>query len=216
MRMRWLSPWWRRPVREGLALDALAVEGFVAIDLETTGLDRRRAAIVAVAAIPYAAGRAGPVYAALVNPGRPIPAASTAIHGITDAMVRDSPSIGEVLPALERVWGGRVLVGHNVGFDVAILDRELLSHGRARLDNPALDVGRLAAALHPEWQDVTLETLAARLGIVIIGRHSAEGDARAAGDLLPALLPELTARGFRTVPELIWFQDTAAWSRLVY
>jgi DNA polymerase III epsilon subunit family exonuclease len=216
MPMRWLSPWWRRPVREGLALDALAVEGFVAIDLETTGLDPRRTAIVAVAAIPYAAGRPGPVHAALVNPGRPIPAASTAIHGITDAMVRDSPSIGEVLPALERVWRGRVLVGHNVGFDIAILDRELRGHGRARLDNPALDVGRLAAALHPEWQDVTLETLAVRLGVVVTGRHTAQGDARAAGDLLEALLPELSARGFRTVPELIWFQDTAVWSRLVY
>jgi DNA polymerase III epsilon subunit family exonuclease len=214
--MRWLSPWWRRPVREGLALDVLAVEGFVAIDLETTGLDQRRAAIVAVAAVPYAAGRAGPACAALVNPGQPIPPASTAIHGITDAMVREAPTIGEVLPALERVWGGRVLVGHNVGFDVAILDRELQSHGRARLDNPALDVGRLAAALHPDWQDVTLETLAARLGVVVTGRHTAHGDARAAGDLLPALLPELTARGFRTVPELIWFQDTAVWSRLVY
>jgi DNA polymerase III epsilon subunit family exonuclease len=213
--MRWLSPWWRRPVREGLALDALAVEGFVAIDLETTGLDPRHAAVVAVAAIPYAAGRAGPAYAALVNPRRPIPAASTAIHGITDAMVRQAPAIGDVLPALERVWGGRVLVGHNVGFDVAILSRELRGHGLAPLAGPALDVGRLAAALHPEWQDVALEALAARLGVVIAGRHTAEGDARAAGDLLPALLPELAARGFRTVPELVWFQDTAIWSRLV-
>jgi DNA polymerase III epsilon subunit family exonuclease len=216
MRKRWLAPWWRRPVHGGPALDALAVEGFVAIDLETTGLDPRRAAVVAVAALPYVAGRVGPLYAALVNPGQPIPAASTAIHGITDAMVREAPTIGEVLPALERVWGGRVLVGHNVSFDVAILDRELRGHGRARLSNPALDVGRLAAALHPDWQDLTLETLAARLGVVVTGRHTAQGDARAAGDLLPALLPELTARGFRTVPELIWFQDTAVWSRLVY
>ena len=214
--MRWLSPWWRRPARDGLALDALATAGFVAIDLETTGLDSRRAAVVAVAAIPYVAGRAGPGHATLVNPGRPIPPASTAIHGITDEMVREAPTIGAVLPALDRLWGGRVLVGHNVGFDVAILDRELRAQGRTPLAGPALDVGRLAAALHPEWRDVSLEALAARLGIAITGRHTAEGDARAAGDLLPALLPELTARGFRTVPELVWLQDTAVWSRLVY
>ena len=214
--MRWLSSWWRRPARDGLALDALAAQGFVAVDLETTGLDPRRAAIVAVAAVPYVAGRAGPAYAALVNPGRPIPAASTAIHGITDAMVRDAPPIGELLPALDGIWSGRILVGHNVGFDVAILNRELRGHGGAPLAGPALDVGRLAAALHPEWRDVSLEALAARLGVVVTGRHTAEGDARAAGDLLPALLPELAARGFRTVPELIWFQDTAVWSRLVY
>jgi DNA polymerase III epsilon subunit family exonuclease len=199
-----------------MPLDALAQEGFVAIDLETTGLDARHAAVVAVAAIPYVAGRAGPGHAALVNPGRPIPPASTAVHGITDEMVHDAPPIGVVLPALDRIWAGRVLVGHNVGFDVAILNRELRAHGRTSLAGPALDVGRLAAALHPEWQDVSLEALAARLGVVITGRHTAEGDARAAGDLLPALLPELTARGFRTIPELVWFQDAAAWSRLVY
>jgi DNA polymerase III epsilon subunit family exonuclease len=199
-----------------LPLDALAAQGFVAIDLETTELDSRRAAVVAVAAVPYVAGRAGQAYAALVNPGRPIPPASTAIHGITDAMVRDAPSIGEVLPTLDSIWGGRVLVGHNVGFDVAILNRELRGHGRAPLAGPALDVGRLAAALHPEWRNVSLEALAARLGTVVTGRHTAEGDARAAGDLLPALLPALAARGFRTVPELVWFQDAAAWSRLVY
>jgi DNA polymerase III epsilon subunit family exonuclease len=214
--MRWLARWWRHPARDGLPLDALAAEGFVAVDLETTGLDTSRAAVVAVAAVPYVAGCPEPGYAALVNPGRPIPPASTAIHGITDAMVREAPPIGELLPALERIWGGRILVGHNVGFDVAILNRELRVHGRAPLATPTLDVGRLAAALHPEWRDVSLEALAARLGVVVTGRHTAEGDARAAGDLLPALLPELAARGFRTVPELIWFQDTAVWSRLVY
>jgi DNA polymerase III epsilon subunit family exonuclease len=199
-----------------LPLHALAAPGFVAIDLETTGLNPRHAAVVAVAAVPYVAGRPQPGFAALVNPGRPIPPASTAIHGITDAMVREAPAIGELLPALERIWGGRILVGHNVGFDVTILNRELRGHGRVPLATPALDVGRLAAALHPEWQDVALEALAGRLGVVINGRHTAEGDAHAAGDLLPALLPELAARGFRTVPELIWFQDTAVWSRLVY
>jgi DNA polymerase III epsilon subunit family exonuclease len=214
--MHWLSSWWRGRALDGPTLDALGAQGFVAIDLETTGLDPRRDAVVAVAAVPYVAGWAEPAHAALVNPGRPIPPASTAIHGITDAMVREAPAIGEVLPALERVWGGRVLVGHNVGFDVAILNRELRGHGRAPLASPALDVGRLAAALHPEWRDVALEALAARLGVAVTGRHTAEGDARAAGDLLPALLPELVARGFRTVPELIWFQDTAVWSRVVY
>jgi DNA polymerase III epsilon subunit family exonuclease len=188
----------------------------VAVDLETTGLDTRHAAVVSVAVVPYVAGRPELGFAALVNPGRPIPPASTAIHGITDAMVREAPAIGELLPALERIWGGRILVGHNVAFDVAILNRELRAHGRAALAGLALDVGRLAAALHPEWRDVALESLAARLGVVVTGRHTAEGDARAAGDLLPALLPELAARGFRTVPELIWFQDTAVWSRLVY
>jgi DNA polymerase-3 subunit epsilon len=80
----------------------------------------------------------------------------------------------------------------------------------------ALDTRRLAAGLHPEWSDVSLDAVAARLGIAIAGRHTAEGDARAAGDVLLALLPELVARGYRTVDEIRWFQQSAVWSRLLY
>jgi DNA polymerase III epsilon subunit family exonuclease len=214
--VNWLSPWRGRPARDGQAIGVLHEHGFVAIDLETTGLDPRRSAVVSVAAIPYVGGRPQPGYAALVNPGEAIPAPATAIHGLTDAMVRDAPPIGQVLPELESLCGSRVLVGHNVGFDVTVLNRACAAHGRPRLPNAALDTRRLAAALHPDWLDLELETLAARLGVTVVGRHTAEGDARAAGDLLLALLPELTGRGFRTVAELLWFQDAAVWSRLIY
>jgi DNA polymerase III epsilon subunit-like protein len=131
-------------------------------------------------------------------------------------MVREAPPIGRILPELESLWDRRVLVGHNVGFDVTVLNRARAAHGLPPLPNLALDTRRLAAALHPDWLQDDLETLAGRLGVPVVGRHTAEGDARAAGDLLLALLPELAGRGFRTVAELVWFQDTVVWSRLIY
>lgn len=205
--MSWLAPFWRRP--RGGGLDAAALRArFVAIDLETTGLDARRDAIVAAAAVPFIAGEPGEGFVTLVNPGRPIPAESTAIHGITDAMVAMAPPVDTVLGALAAAWGDSVLVGHGIAFDLAVIGRERKTRRLPAVANPAMDTMRLAAALHRDWSDVSLDAVAAGLGVPILGRHTARGDAVAAGQILLALLPALTGRGLRTIPDLLWFQES--------
>ena len=205
--MSWLSSAWQRP-RGGPDLGSVR-RRFVAVDLETTGLDPRTDAIVSLAAVPFVERRPQPGLVMLVQPGRPIPPASTAIHGITDAMVASAPAVRPALAALEEALGPDVVVGHGVGFDLAVIARERHAHGLPRLNVAALDTMRLAAALHPEWPDPGLDAVAGSLGISITGRHTAEGDAVAAGQILLAILPDLEAQGLRTVPELIWFQHRA-------
>jgi DNA polymerase III epsilon subunit family exonuclease len=207
--MTWLAPHWRSPRRRGPDLTVLR-DRFVAVDLETTGLDPRRDAIVAAAAIPFVTGMPGQGLVTLVNPGLPIPATSTAIHGITDAMVAAAPRAAQIVAPLSEVCGDAVLVGHGIGFDLAIIGRERRLLGLSPLGNVGLDTMRLAAALHPQWSDVGLDAIAGRLGITIVGRHSAHGDAVAAGQILLALLPELSDRGLRTVMDIVWFQDTVS------
>lgn len=209
--MSWATRLWRRgrPRGTGRELASLGAEGFVALDLETTGLDPRRDVTVSLAAVPFVAGVPGAGYVTLVDPGRPIPPASTAIHGITDAIVRGAPGVGEVLADLDAVIMHQVLVGHRLGFDLAVLGRARRAARRPALDGPAVDTMALAAALHPEWPSFGLDEVAARLGIRIEGRHTARGDAVAAGQLLLALLPAVTARGCRTVADLLWLQGTA-------
>ena len=205
--MRWLSSHWQRP-RGGP--DLTAVSGrFVAVDLETTGLDPRTDAIVSLAAIPFVERTPQPGLVTLVQPGRPIPPASTAIHGITDEMVVGAPPVRPALRALEDALGGDVVVGHGIAFDLAVIGRERRAHRLAPLGNRALDTMCLAAALHRDWTDVGLDGVAARLGVTIEGRHTAERDAVAAGRILLALLPVLAQKGLRTVPELVWFQESA-------
>jgi DNA polymerase III epsilon subunit-like protein len=206
--MRWLSSHWQRP-RGGPDLTAVAAR-FVAVDLETTGLDPGRDAIVALAAIPFVERQPQPGLVTLVQPGRPIPPASTAIHGITDEMVATAPPVRPALHALETALGGDVVVGHGIAFDLAVIARERRAHRLAPLANRALDTMRLAAGLHRDWTDVGLDMVAARLGVSIEGRHTAEGDAIAAGKVLLALLPALAQRGLRTLPELLWFQDSVS------
>ena len=204
------STWWRRrrAAGDGRALESLLTEGFVAIDLETTGLDPRRDAIVEIAAVPFLDGRSGSVYTTHVNPGRPIPPESVRVHGLTDSMVAGAPVIGDVLPRLDALCGRHVLVGYGVGFDVAMLERERRAHGHSPMANAALDTKGLASALHPEWAVLDLDGLATRLGIGILGRHTAEGDARAAGEILLALIPELRIRGITRVDEAVWLQKS--------
>jgi DNA polymerase III epsilon subunit family exonuclease len=194
---------------EGPSLESVR-RRFVAIDLETTGLDPRRDAIVSLAAIPFLDGAPASGYVTLVDPGRAIPPESTAIHGLTDGMVRGAPPLEHVLRGAEAVIDGAVLVGHNVGFDAAVLARARRARGLPRLRNPIVDTGRLAASLHPQWRDFSLEHIAERLDVEVVARHTAEGDALTAGRILVAFLPELEARRVRTVGELLWWVRNTA------
>ena len=102
--------WRRRAIDYRMPIDALLGVGFVAIDLETTGLDARRDVVVAIAAVPFEDGRPRDGLVTLVNPGRSIPPASTAIHGIDDAAVVGAPFLHEVLPRFEAVCTHRIVV----------------------------------------------------------------------------------------------------------
>jgi DNA polymerase III alpha subunit (gram-positive type) len=103
----------------------------------------------------------------------------------------------------------RVLVGHRVDFDLAILARERRLRGLAARRNVAICTMRLAAALYPSWGDVGLDAVAARLAVPIPERHTARGDALASARLLLAMLPEARRRGIRTLDELLWLLSTA-------
>jgi DNA polymerase III epsilon subunit-like protein len=208
--VKWLSPLWRSGGNvDGTSLDALIEEGFVALDIETTGLDPRRDRVVEVAAIPFVGGQPRPGYVSRVDPGGPVPPDSIRIHGLRDEDLLGAPALGDVLERLEPVCSGRVLTGHGVAFDLAVLDRERKTLGLRALTNIALDTRRLAIALHPDWPDHGLDAVAARAGIGILGRHTAEGDALAAGGLLLTFVEEARMRGVRTLAELRWLQESS-------
>jgi hypothetical protein len=114
------------------AADALADPDVVVLDTETTGLDGT--ACVVDLAVLTAAGEV--LLDTLVNPGVPIPAAATDVHGITDAMVADAPRFSEVLPALTAALAGRRVLIYNAPYDKGVLRWELTRHHEA-LGDPA-------------------------------------------------------------------------------
>jgi DNA polymerase III epsilon subunit-like protein len=197
------------PPGDGLSLDSLHDPGFVAIDVETTGLDPRRDALVAVAAIPFVGGQAQTGFVSLVRPGRPIPPAATAVHGIRDQDVIDAPAVDRILPRVEAACAGRVIAGHDIDFDLTVLRTAHAAQGLAPWQAIALCTRRLARAAIPGIRDTSLEVVAARLGVSTAGRHTADGDARMAGAILIALLPALHSLGARTVGDLLRLVRTA-------
>ena len=109
----------------------LADVTFCVLDLETTGGDRTADAITEVGAVKVRGGECLGTFQTLVNPGRAIPPRITLLTGLTDALVAPAPRIEAVLPSLLEFLRGTILVGHNIGFDVAFLRRALRA-GRPR------------------------------------------------------------------------------------
>ena len=184
-------------------LTELARMDAVVLDTETTGLDVAQARIVQISAVRVAGGRvlADQTFDALVNPGVSIPPATTAVHGITDAMVATAPPFADIRPAFDRFRGDAVLIGQSIGFDLAVLLRETRRAGHRWQPPRFLDTKLLAAALDPEAGEQGLDALAAALGVPITDRHRALGDALVTAEIFVRLLPRLAAAGVRTIAD---------------
>lgn len=92
---------------------------YVVLDLETTGLDPYRDAIIQVAL----RRSDGSVWSSLVNPGRPVPVPILRMTGFQATDFRTAPRIAEIVPTVREWLQGVTVVGHNVGFDRAFLAR---------------------------------------------------------------------------------------------
>lgn len=145
----------------------------IAFDTETTGTDPETDRIVEICLL--APGGACEVFR--VNPGVPIPAAATEVHGIRDEDVAGCPRFSDVAPKIQGIVEGAVLLGYNSrNFDTLILHAELRRAGQPglHLDHLAeIDVWRVWGELEPR----TLSGAAARwLGEEHAGAHRARED----------------------------------------
>ena len=191
-----------------------ALPGIV-VDCETTGLDPRRDRIVSIGAVRTHGAR---IYAhanldTLIDPATAIPKASTVIHGIDDAMVQDAPGIRAGLDCLEEISGNCVVIGHNIGFDLAVLAAESRRCGRSWSVPFSVDTGHLSAVLEPDLQTLDLDAVCRHFGVAISGRHTALGDALSAAELFIRIVPLLEDRGVATLGDALAFAAGARRTR---
>ena len=185
-------------------LDELPI---VSLDLETTGLNVASDRIVQVAIVKYSTiNGISTVIDSLVNPGIPIPARSTKIHGITEADVQYAPVYSECQKSIRNAIKDCVVIGHHIGFDLAVLRHESARLKRAWKPPPSLDVALLTVALTSELLDHSMESVADWLGVSITKRHTALGDSQTAASSFEKLLPLLKARGIHTLGEAKEFE----------
>ena len=189
---------------------------YVVFDTETTGLLPHKDEIVQIGAVRVLRGRIvpGEEIDQLVDPHRPIPPASTRVHGITDAMITGAPGIDHVAAQFNRFASGAVIVAHNAPFDMAFLRRQAKASGLV-WDHPILDTVLLSAVLFGASESHTLDAICERLGIAIPDtcRHTALGDARATAEVLRRFLPMLRARGMETLGDVL--EETRRHGRLL-
>lgn len=155
----------------------------VYFDLEATGVDPHTDRIVEIA-LDEVSGVCldGDAFDTRVNPGVPIPAEATAVHGISDEDVADSPTFPEIASSVQAIVSDAILVGYNSrSYDVVLLDAELVRAGQPGL--PKDSIGRIVVPeidpyrIWMEMEPRTLEKAAERFAGMKLDAHSAAADA---------------------------------------
>lgn len=205
---------------EGSALDdrLLSELTYTVFDTETTGLNPAGGdAIIQLGAARIVNGKLlrQECFEQLVNPGRPIPAASIPIHGISEDMVVDKPRIGEVLPVFHAFAQDTVLVAHNAAFDMRFLQLQEEATGIA-FHQPVLDTLLLSAVVHPHQDSHRLEAIAERFNVTVLGRHTALGDALVTAEIWLRLIPLLKEQGIHTLRQAREAAQKTYYARLKY
>ena len=160
--------------------------GFVAVDLETTGLDATSDRIIEIGAVRFLDGEVSGRFETFVDPGIPIPEFVQTLTGIRDADVAGAPSVSRALAELAVFVGDRPVVGHRVSFDLSFL-----SNAGLELAGPAFDTYDLATVLLPTARRLDLSSLAAALEVPMPVAHRALADAEATGEVFLRLLKKL-------------------------
>ncbi len=191
--------------------------GFVAIDVETTGLDPAADRIIEAAAVlfePDGQGGFNPTntLTSLINPGIPVSARSQELTGISTEMLQDAPEPLEFLEKLLGFIGGRPVVAHNAFFDLSFLRYEGFrikneSDPRLKFNPPLIDTLALARIMLPELPNHKLNTVTEHLKINLERHHRAEADAIACGRIFDALWRQSGADSLQTLNQLSGHQS---------
>ncbi|MFA5792511.1 MAG: exonuclease domain-containing protein [Candidatus Gracilibacteria bacterium] len=147
---------------------------FVCLDIETTGLNPQKDHVIEVAIVRFDEEKIHEEWQTLINPGVPIPAFSTHLTGITNEMVKDAPTLKEMLATIEEKIGDNVIVGHYIFFDT-----NFLTEKGAKLPNKTIDTCQMAQAIMPREKSYSLEVLTKKLGIMQENAHRAMNDVKA-------------------------------------
>ncbi len=180
---------------------------YTVVDIETTGLSARYHYITEIAAARIRQGEVVESFETLVNPEVRMPSFITKLTGIDNEMVKNAPTIKEVLPSFANFVGSDVFVAHNATFDYGFLEHMMRKHGHS-FSVPKLCTKKLANRLFPELPHKRLSDLCLHLGVENHRAHRAMGDVQATAVVFNAMLGILQSRGISDVNDVLKFEKS--------
>ncbi len=191
---------------------------YTVFDTETTGLAPRDGdEIISIGGVRVINGQLlqEELFDQLVDPRRHIPPESIKIHGIKPEMLLGQPTIDKVLPSFQHYCGDTILIAHNAAFDMLMLQMKEESTG-IKFINPVLDTLLLWDVLHPAQERHNFGAIAELLGVRIVGRHTALGDALATAEVFIKMIPLLKQNGIHTLKDAILASQKSFFASLKY
>lgn len=174
---------------------------YCVLDIETTGLSFRTEKITEFGIMKYKNGEVIDSFECFVNPEKPIPEEVVNITHITDEMVKNAPTIDQIMPKVLDFIGNSVLVAHNADFDIGFIKYNCKQLG-LELNNTYIDTLRLAKDLFPDYKKYKLGLIADNLGIKVEVAHRALDDVDTLVKVFQVMLKMLKEKGAKTLADI--------------
>ncbi len=153
------------------------MKAYVAIDVETTGLDPKRERIIEIGAVKVMDDQIIEEFQSLINPQRVLSEHIIQLTNIQDHMLIDAPIFENIVEDLEHFLGDFPILGHNVLFDYKFLKYGMINQGKT-FEKSGLDTWRLCQKTMPKEEKKNLNDACTYWGIRRKAAHRALEDAR--------------------------------------
>ena len=180
---------------------------WVAFDLETTGLDARKDAIIEIGAVKFQGGRTIDTFETFVNPQRRISPFISNLTGIQQRDLDRADTIERVAASFIAFVGASPLIAHNADFDLGFLRNSGIDFA-----NPVVDTYDLAYVVRPDAPSYSLENMAQNLDLPHDRPHRALDDAIAAKMLFLSLLEDAAALDSTILAAMQRLAQSSNWS----
>ena len=174
---------------------------FVVFDLETTGFSNKNDKITEIGAVKVKNFEIVDRFNELINPEKDISYKVQELTGITNDLIKDKPTIEEILPRFMEFVGDSVLVAHNAEFDIGFINQKC-KEMNMEFKNKSVDTLMLARILLPHLKRFKLNNLTKELGVPLHNHHRAVDDAAATAQIFIKFLDMLEKKGAKKLSDV--------------
>ena len=181
---------------------------YIVLDLETTGLSKYKHKITEIAAIKFKDNEIVDKFHTLINPKVKIPSFITKLTGINYEMVKDAPTINEIMPELKEFLSDHTIIAHNSTFDHGFLNQNHLEHYNLPLPNQHLCTRKLAHRLLPELYSKRLSVICEHFEIINKQAHRAMTDVEVTAEIFSRFLEIMKNKKVTTKEDIVKFENS--------